>query len=284
MTLPITNETVNVPNFFQEYFINPILDKSGYNIVNTIVYGVLLVIGTYVLFKFLKKLGYKVDMRLLKASTPFILLIAVWHALTAAGVYPYGFWTTTPGLYLPVLILFLPLIILAKKTEDWKKWRYEYVYTGISTALLITQVIIFLTLAGSINPDAFWPVVFYTTISCLPFIALGRFWKPLKNQFNLFMILANMFDASVTHVSLTYYNYFEQHVIPNAIFNLFGGNSLSFYPWKLLVLGVVIYLLDNGFKKEAKENKELTDFIKMVFIIYGLAIGMRGLLRLGLGV
>jgi len=98
------------------------------------------------------------------------------------------------------------------------------------------------------------------------------------------MILANMFDASVTHVSLTYYNYFEQHVIPNTIFNLFGGNSLSFYPWKLLVLGVVIYLLDNGFKKEAKENKELTDFIKMVFIIYGLAIGMRGLLRLGLGV
>ena len=86
-----------------------------------------------------------------------------------------------------------------------------------------------------------------------------------------------MFDASVTHVSLEYYNYFEQHVFPRLIFDL-TGTSLSFYALKLAVLGIVIYFLDK------EKRSELIDFIKMVFIIYGLATGVRGFLRLSMGV
>lgn len=284
-------------NFFQEYFIKPIIQRTGYNPVSTLTYGILLVIGAYLLFKFLKRLGYKINFRFFKASVPFILLVSVWRSLTDAGVYPYGFLTTTPGLYLPVILLFFPLIILSQKIKI--KGRYEFLYSGISTALLITQLIIFITLApNQLNIEAAWKVIYFTIIAASPFIffyvigntirkspvikslkkKLRVIIKPLSNKLNSLMFIAHMFDATVTHVSLEFYNYFEQHVVPRLVFDL-AGTSASFYAWKILVLGVVIYLLD-----KEKSNEELIKFIKMIFITYGLATGVRGFLRLILGV
>ncbi|HLE05823.1 MAG TPA: DUF63 family protein [Candidatus Nanoarchaeia archaeon] len=267
----------NTSGFFEEFFVKPILDKTGYNPVNTVMYAILLVLGAYFLFRFLKKLGYKIDYRFLKATVPFIVLVSVWRALTDAGVYPYGFLTTTPGLYVPVLLLFFPLIVLAREFEKTKGWRYEYVYSGVSTALLVSQLIILITLLNRFNIGAFMTVVYFTVISAGVFVIIGRYWSVMRGL-NLIMFVSHMFDASVTHVSLTYYNYFEQHVVPRFFFDL-ANSSLSFYPLKIVVLGLVIYYLDRD-----KKNIELTNFIKMIFIIYGLATGLRGLLRLSLGV
>jgi len=277
MTTNVT--TGEAPSFFQQFFIDPIIQRTGYNTISTITYGILLVLGAYFIFKLFRKLGYKIDMRFFKASLPFILLVSVWRALTDAGVYPYGFLTTTPGLYLPVLLLFFPLIILAKKLEDTKKWPYEWTYSGVSLGLLVSQLIILGTLIPTnFVSDAALTVVWFTVISCAPILILSKYWKPLKNKLNTLMLLAHMFDSSVTHVSLEYYNYFEQHVVPKLVFDL-TGTSLSFYALKVVVLGAVIYFLD-----KEKGNKQLINFIKMVFITYGLATGIRGFLRLTMGV
>ncbi len=271
-------------NFFEQYYIKPIIERTGYNPVSTITYGLLLVIGAYGLFKLLKKTGYEINIHFFKATTPFIILVSVWHVLTDAGVYPYGFLTTTPGLYIPVLSIYIPLMIIAKKTEKKYKWPYEYVYTGVSTALMISQLIIFITLMiEKLNIEAMMRVIYYTIIMITPIILLGIKWKPLKNKLNNLMLTTNMFDASATHVSVAYYNYFEQHVIPRLVFNLFGS-SISFYAWKIIVLGTVIYSLDYAFKTTNKKDKELTRFIKIIFITYGLATGLRGFLRLIIGV
>jgi len=279
MTVNYPNQTVNTPSFFQQFFIEPIINRTGYNSVNTLIYGLLLVIGAYALFKFLKKIDYKIDYRFFKASTPFIILVAVWRVLTDAGVYPYGFLTTTPGLYVPVLLLLFPLLALAKLFEKNRKLRYEWVYSGVSIGLLISQlVMISILIPGRLEFDAVLKVTYFTIISCAPFLILSKYWKPLKDKLNLLIVLSHMFEASVTHVSIEFFNYFEQHVIPRTIFE-WTGTSLSFYALKLAVLGVVIYLLDKD-----KKNKELTDFIKMIFIVYGLAIGVRNFLRLSLGV
>lgn len=279
MTVSYPNESITTPSFFEQYFIKPITEGTGYNPVNTAAYGLLLVIASYFIYKLLKKTGYKLNLRFLKATIPFVLFVGVWRSLTDAGVYPYGFLTTTPGLYVPVLAIFFPLVILAKKLEDFKGWRYEWVYSGVSLALLISQVIILgILIPGRLNTSALTLSLFYTLASCLPVIVLSKYWQPLKNKFNQYMIISHFFESSVTHVSLEYFNYFEQHVIPRTIFNLFG-TSLSFYLWKALVLGLVIYFLDKD-----EEHEELSNFVKMIFIIYGLTIGVRNLLRLSLGV
>lgn len=292
-----TGESVS---FFEQYFIEPIIQRSGYNPISTITYGLLLMVSAYLIFKYFKRLGYKVDFEFFKASLPFVLLVAVWRSLTDAGVYPYGYFTTTPGLYVPVLLLFFPLVALAKWMENTKGWKYQYIYTGISTVLLITQLIIFISLTpGQFNPEAAWKVIYFTVLSSTPFLILHvmantsrnkgpviKFFKKkmkwlsnmMKDKLNTLMFIGHMFDASATHVSLEFYNYFEQHVVPRMVFEL-AGTSASFYAWKTIVLIGVIYLLD-----KEDDNKELTNYIKMIFIIYGLAIGLRNGLRLTLGV
>jgi len=258
---------------FTEYFINPIIDKTGYNPVNTIAYGILLILASYGLFKFLKKVGIKVDYKFFKYGLPFVLFVGVWRSLTDAGVYPYHFLTTTPGLYIPVLAIFFPLIILSKQVEKKYKIPYWKIFTGVSIGLLVSQLIFIRV----VQFEALFLIIYFSAVSSLPFILLYAAGK-LKNKLNLLMFLTHMFDATVTHVSISYFGYFEQHVVPNLFINLFGS-TLAFYLLKLMILIPVIFVLN-----KYGEDKELNDWIRIVFIIYGLAIGTRGLLRVIMGV
>ncbi len=271
-----TNETSLGVNFFEEFFIKPIIERTGYNIINTITYGILLIIGAYVLFKFFKKLKLRIDFKLFIINLPFILLVAVWRSLTDAGVYPYHFLTTTPGLYVPVLLLFFSLTLLAVRLDRKYKIPYWKVFAGVSTALLITQ----LTLIRVKMPEAISLYLFFALITTAPFIVLKRWIKPLRNNFNLSIFIAHMLDATATHVSITYYGYFEQHVIPNLFIWLFGGSTWGFYALKLLVLIPIIYFLDANKGRKSARQEELINWVKIVFIVYGIATGMRGLLRL----
>ena len=43
-------------DFFQTYFIDPVMQGTGYNIYNTLVYALLLVIAVFATYKLLKKM------------------------------------------------------------------------------------------------------------------------------------------------------------------------------------------------------------------------------------
>jgi uncharacterized membrane protein len=276
LTTTITNESSLGVSFIEEFFINPIIEKTGYNMVNTITYGVLLIIGAYTIFKFVKKIGIKIDFKFLLINVPFILLVSVWRATTDAGIYPYTFLTTTPGLYIPVLLLYFPLLYLSAQLERKRKIPYWKLFVFVSTALLISQVI-FLRVN---KPDALGLFSLFAAISIAPFFALKRWVKPLRDKFNLSIFVTHMIDASATHVSITYFNYFEQHVIPNFFIWLFGS-TWGFYILKLIVLIPIIYFLD---KEKDKKNEELINFIKTIFVVYGIGTGVRSALRLIMGV
>ncbi len=270
-----SNETVWVASFFEKYFVKPIVEKTGYNVVNTLAYGVLLIIGAYTIYKFVKKLGLKIDFKFLLAHVPFVLLVSAWRVATDAGVYPYTFLTTTPGLYIPVLALYFPLVCVSVLYGKKRKKPLDlFVYASI--VLLVIQLAFL-----RVNvPSALGLLLLYNAISIAPFFALRKYVKPLKDKFNISIFVSHMIDASATHVSITYYNYFEQHVVPRFFMWLFGG-SIGFYFLKLLVLIPIIYALD---KNKNKKNEELINFIKSIFIIYGIGTGIRSSLRLVMGV
>ncbi len=242
------------------------MSKTGYNLINTITYGVLLVLGSYNFFKFLKKLEYKLNWRFFKHTLPFIAAVSVWHALTDAGVYPYGFFTTTPGLYIPVLAVYLPIVYFFRKNQN-------HYFIANLICLASQLIILFVILPSLFNLGAFLYFFAYVCASCIPFIFLKGKWI-FKDNLNFYTIIFHMLDASATHVSLTYFNYFEQHVIPRAVINFFG-TSLSFYFLKLIVLIPLLYYID-----KSKDEKEVKNFVKMVFATYGFATGLRGALRL----
>lgn len=278
-SLPVTatnNQTSLGVSFFEEFFIKPIVERTGYNIVNTMVYGVLLIIGSYTIFKFVKKLGLKVNFKFLLINIPFVLLVSVWRATTDAGVYPYTFLTTTPGLYIPVLLIYFPLLYLSVLLEKKRKIPYWKPFAYVSIGLLISQLV-FINVAFY---DALGLLLLFLALSFAPFLALRKRLKPLKDNFNLFIFLSHMIDATATHVSITYFGYSEQHVVPNFFIWLFGS-TFGFYVLKLIVLIPIIYFLD---KEKTKKNTELINFIKIIFIIYGIGTGVRSFLRLIMGV
>ena len=45
----------SMENFIYEYYISPIWDHSGYNVVNTITYAIIAIIAVYLLNKIIKK-------------------------------------------------------------------------------------------------------------------------------------------------------------------------------------------------------------------------------------
>ena len=109
------------------------------------------------------------------------------------------------------------------------------------------------------------------------------FYKNLKikgffTNENTFLLNVHMFDATTTFVALTYFNYFEQHVLPGFHIHIFGPASM--FILKLVVISAVLYIFD----KEMKNDAEKRTFLKIVILILGMGPGIRNFLRMIVGV
>jgi uncharacterized membrane protein len=112
----------------------------------------------------------------------------------------------------------------------------------------------------------------------------GAIKKLISKHYKLDMLMswaiaAHLLDASATFVSLTFYGYYEQHVLPTFLINLAGGAWIM-YPLKMVVIIPVIYLID----KYAKEDKRLRNLLLIAVAVLGLAPGLRDMFRLFMGV
>src|SRR3989344_2100965 len=94
------------PDFIQQYFFDPILEYSGYNIVNTLVYGIiLLVVAFYLVYPFFNRKGVKFDTKFALAVLAFVLFGSTIRILEdlrifgrSANPLDPGFYTITPGI------------------------------------------------------------------------------------------------------------------------------------------------------------------------------------------
>jgi len=96
---------------------------------------------------------------------------------------------------------------------------------------------------------------------------------PLSKE-NKIVTGLHVFDGTVTFVSLNYFGYYEQHVLPRYLINLFG-TPLSFVFLKFVVIVSVLLLIDKYSK-----DKDFNNFIKLIIGILGAATGTRDFLRL----
>src|SRR3989338_346739 len=63
-----------LPDFIQQYYIDPIKYNTGYNVVNTLTYTVILIAAIVIVYKLLKKMNVKIDRKFFYAVIPFIAL------------------------------------------------------------------------------------------------------------------------------------------------------------------------------------------------------------------
>ena len=258
---------------------------SGYTVFNTVVYTLILVIFVLAIIKMFKKLDID-PISIIYSIIPFIFLGSSTRALVDNGFYPKTVFLITPGLYILVGLItiasFLFSIYLFNKMEI--DYRYTLFFLGIIFS--VPNIILF----SKLNFTAIIYVLITWIIASLIFMAIAflvlyvmnknthnAFEKILQHKINFSIVLAHLFDASTTYVAVEYFNYYEQHVLPNALNQLFD-TYLTLFPMKIIVIVAVLYIIDQYF-----EDQTIKNLLKLTVFVLGLAPGLRNILTMALG-
>jgi len=250
-----------------EKFVTPLCHY--YTLENTIVYGLLLVVAVLGLYKMLQKLKIKIDLNFFMALLPFIVFGGWTRALRDHGLYE-GWWWCSPPIYFAVFAIAFATLLGAIYLD--KKFKIPYHKSMIAVGLLLllynaslTNITNWFAVGMVLGITAGWGVLLYIVHKIKP---------KLLSLENFAIMKAHLLDASATYTALTYFGYYEQHVLPSFLINIFG--PIVMFPLKIIVVGFVLYFLDK------EEDKFLRNFLKIIVFILGVALGIRDLLTISM--
>lgn len=263
--------------FINQYFINPINEHAGYNIVNTAVYVVIALAALYLIRQFLKSRKIEIDNYFVYTVIAFVLFGSTKRVITDAidsgmhfdplvnSLLSYNAFNVTPGIYIFVGGLFLISVAI-----DFITKRKAALWIGVALAAI--HLLILFSLFYRIN------LFYFGMIAVLAAIPFAAFYPQFKDKLMPFVIFSQALDGGATFTALDLKGgYFEQHVFSNLI-----GQNLGFFAFYLLKVALAtafVYLVDkekmDGFDKR---------YLLVIAMIFGLAPGLRDLLRVAFGV
>ena len=275
-----------ISQLINEYYIDPILHDSGYNIVNTVTWAIILGICIFGIVKLLRRMNVNITDRLTASVIPFILAGSSLRVIEDTGVLepPVSYLFITPNIYFLVFFVTVIFLIIAKLVSRTMNKDFETVFALFGCAWFIANIAYLLHLENLVLP---WvPVFVIVSASALLYILYLVFDRAgsdiLKNKLNLSILGVHLLDASSTFAGVDFLGYYEKHVVPAFLIDL-TGTALVMYPLKLLIFLPVIYILDSQFEED-EESRTLKTFLKLVIIMLGLAPAVRNTIRMMLGV
>lgn len=309
---------------WDEFFVKPILRNGGFNPVNTLVLGLILVLSIFLVYKLIRKLRVPIDARFFIAISPFIFwacstrvlrdfiyaqalqnlaqypgfLSDLGANLDAIGRLAYSHtvsiipfpplaslqsfivsWFVTPssGSYVITFLLALAVFLISLMIQKYLKipyWKIMFIIGIILCiwSILLLPIVTFYPFVLVLGTALAWSGIFFL----LTFLGWKYGINILKKIFtkaNSAILSFHMLDASATFVSLSFFGYSEQHVLPNLLIPYLGPASM--FLLKLAVLIPVLWIID----RETKPG-DFRNFLKVCIAILGLAPGLRDMLRL----
>lgn len=287
--------------FFEDYFISPIMDKTGYNAVNTLAYAAIAICALYLIWRFMKARKFDFASKgFLFAVAAFVLfgstcrvltdltdsgavaamalsngaLSPLYMALVKSGMSSYGFLTVTPGIYLVTAALFLLALAIgrAMKREMFAAYAGFFLWLPIMLLLLpFVKHLDFFALAVAIACAGTIAAVFI----------LQKLVGAKLSAYEMLAIGGQALDGAATFVVIDIFskqtggNYFEQHVLSAGIGESTPLGFFLFFLVKVALAGAIVYFL----RKEKMERGDLA-LVLLVVAIMGFAPGIRDLLRM----
>jgi len=288
-------------DFLQEYFIKPIMNPEiqGYNLINTSIYILLLVIsciGIYFLLR--KKINF--DEEFFLSLTPYILfgvsarvimhqieagLISIEFITKTANPFEIGFWFFTPGIWIATFTLTCAGLIFS---GAYKKINYKiFALFGIIFALplIFFNFIQFNNWTAFIATSILIAAVSFATIK---FVQKFTNYDIMGEKLNQLIVFGQAIDGIASAVAIEFFNFSEQHVVSGMVMNI---HPALFAIIKIVLAVLICWSLDEYFKEEitkAKmpgktiELKNKVEFVKIIIAILGFATGLASLFKLGL--
>jgi len=285
----------------EDYFISPIMDKTGYNAINTLAYAAIAIICLYLIWRFMKARKFDFSSRgFLFAVGAFVLfgstcrvltdlsdagaiatmalsgsqLSPIYMALHTSGIFRYGFLTVTPGIYLVTAAFFLLSlgIGIAMKREMFAA------YAGLALWLPIFA----LELPFMSHWQFFLLAIAIAAAGAFAsFFLLERAGKMRLDVYEKLAIGGQALDGAATFVVIDIFskqtggNYFEQHVLSAGIGTATPLGFLLFFLVKIALASAIVYFL-----RKEKMGKSDVALVLLVVAIMGFAPGIRDALRM----
>ncbi len=253
--------------FLEDYFIRPTLEHTGYNLVNTVTYAVILIIALFAVYKILLRIEIKLDRGMWLSLLPFVFLGGALRALQDInffgflGVYHALF--VTPMIYIIVFFLAFTSILVSKHV--WKDFTR---YFGIALAIISLLLIAI----NAKNPIA---LVMIAAMAASSYLILYYILKALKigiikklNSYNSHVIAAHLLDAGAAFIAVSVIGgYKESSIFTSFLFSQLPG--WVFIPIKASMVLLVLYFID---KENMDENYAW--LIKFAILVLGLGPGL----------
>ena len=267
-----------LPDFIQSFFF------SGYTVYNTIIYTLILVIFILAIIKLFKKM--EIDpLSIIYSIIPFIILGCLIRALVDNGIFPKTVFLITPGIYILIGIITIASFLFSLKLKNARDIDYRYTLFSIGVILILP--ILFFIPRLNVKPMIYVFITFMISSMIILMILIlakkivknySSIVKLISDKINQVILLAHMFDASTTYVAVEYFNYYEQHVLPNALNQMFD-TYFTLFPMKVIVILSVLWIIDQYF-----DDLTIKNLLKLTVFVLGLAPGTRNFLTLAIGV
>ncbi len=262
-----------IQEFITTHYVDPIVTDSGYNIVNTLTWAMVLVLCVYALHSLnvFKRLGVTIDQSFVIGVVCYVMFGSSLRVLVDADIFapPLKYILITPNIYFVVFAITMLSLILSLRIY---KERYYISFAAIGLGLTSLNIGVLLWNEGIAHPlEALLIVALTVLITASIYVGAG-FAKIefLRGRFNIAILGAHLLDASSTTVAIDVLTgYSGKHVVENYLIDLTGSGAVM-YPLKLLLLIPMLYLIDSEF-----DETELLDLLKLVVLVLGLAPGCR---------
>ncbi len=283
-----------ISDFIYKYYIDPIRMGQPYNIVDTLTYALILVLGVYLLYRWMSQstwlsdIGFKIDTRLYPCYAP---LCRSRRTVACCAGYrdDYGKLPVSArdpahllcALFFTISMLFLSRYITLQGFT--KNFLTFYTFAGILSAFVVLLVLF----AWGINHAhvdlfilAIIPLMAVTATllvwACMRYLLR---WKYVNYSLYLVLIFGQLLDASATSYGIDLHpsvRYIEQHVVGSGLIEL-THTAFVMFPLKLVVLFPAIYIMEL-YRKEA--NPAFWHLVLLAMIVVGLAPGIRDMMRM----
>jgi len=256
-------------DFFHRIFWTP-----GYDVVDTLTYGIVLGFCVFGIIPLLRRLNVRFDRRFVAALTPYVFFGGTMRELVDRGLgvypgyaaYPGNFWLVAPGIY---LTMFAVTLLALAASILFFRGRYHAPMLLLGLALCFYNLS--LIIPNIKNPRMGGLVLFFLAASAAATFLVARYKLPfLLADGNHIVVLAHLTDASATFVGVDFMGFVEKHVLPNFLIGILGTAAVM-YPLKLVFVVAALYYIDKEYPKD-----ELTrHFIKFVIAVLGMGPGLR---------
>ena len=285
----------------EDYFVSPIMERTGYNAVNTLAYAAIAIGALYLIWRFMK--GKKYDFSspaFLYAVSAFVLfgstcrvltdlsdagavasmatsgsaLAPFYAAIHSSGIFNYGFLTVTPGIYIVTAALFLLSLLIARAMKQEMFAAYAGFLLWLPVALAVLPFM-----------SNWWYALLTLAVAAsgalASFYVLERAGKVKLALYEKLAIAGQALDGAATFIVIDIFsketgkNYFEQHVLSSGIGTATPLGFFLFFLVKIALASAIVYFI----RKEKMDKSDLA-LVLLVVAIMGFAPGIRDALRM----